>query len=247
MNWLMPADNATGDWVWHVRNDKVGSMTAAIRIDGEAFSILGPLGDASADPQGPCTPGLNFGGGDLEGHCPVQNQSSAADCRALCGRTPGCVGFIYDTCPKDSPGCNRSQIFPPPRCWLKAAMTGAASPEPCGCAGFMDKPNPPPLHHEGRGSSRVGGACPTAHAIPPLPQLGPPHILPTRTIYRFAGKGVAINLTFASPKFMENLDSFVPVALVQISAASVDGQSHDVDAFFEATGQLAVDNDSQNV
>ena len=107
MNWLMPADNATGDWVWHVRNDKVGSMTAAVRIDGEAFSILGPLGEAApADPHGPCTPGLNFGGGDLEGHCPVENQSSAADCRALCGRTAGCVGFIYDTCPKDVPGCN---------------------------------------------------------------------------------------------------------------------------------------------
>ena len=34
VNWLMPADNATGDWVWHVRNDKVGSMTGAVRVDG---------------------------------------------------------------------------------------------------------------------------------------------------------------------------------------------------------------------
>lgn len=23
INWVMPADNSTGDWVWHVRNDKV--------------------------------------------------------------------------------------------------------------------------------------------------------------------------------------------------------------------------------
>ena len=23
INWVMPADNATDDWVWHVRNDKV--------------------------------------------------------------------------------------------------------------------------------------------------------------------------------------------------------------------------------
>ena len=44
VNWLMPADNATGDWVWHVRNDKVGSMTAAVRVDGKVFGILGPLG-----------------------------------------------------------------------------------------------------------------------------------------------------------------------------------------------------------
>ena len=96
MNWLMPADNATGNWVWHVRNDKVGSMTAAVRIDGEAFSILGPLGEAPPPPPPPpplppgtppCTPGLNFGGGDLQGHCPVEHQSSAVECRALCGRT----------------------------------------------------------------------------------------------------------------------------------------------------------------
>ena len=252
MNWLMPADNATDDWVWHVRNDKVGSMTAAVRIDGESFSILGPLGDAAPDPQpdpeAPCTPGLNFGGGDLEGHCPVEKQSSAEQCRALCGRTAGCVGFIYDTCNRSAHGCNRSQTFPPPRCWLKAEMAGAGSAESCGCAGFMGRPNPPPLHNGGGGAgSSQGGACPKDYAIPPLTQLGPPYILPTRTIYTFAGKGVAVNLTFASPKFMERLDSFVPVALVRVSAVSTDGQPHEVDVFFEATGQLAVDNDSQNV
>ena len=227
-------------------------MTAAVRIDGVAFSILGPLGATTADPhvpdpEAPCTQGLNFGGGDLEGYCPVEKQPSAEQCRALCGRTAGCVGFIYDTCPNTAPGCNRSQTFPAPRCWLKAKMTGAGSAESCGCAGFMGRPNPPPLHSGGGGSSTEGGACPKDYAIPPLPQLSPPYILPTRTVYTFAGKGVAVNLTFASPKFMERLDSFVPVALVQVSAASTDGQSHEVDVFFEATGQLAVDDDSQNV
>ena len=47
VNWLLPANNATDAWVRHVRNDKVGSMTAALRIDDnapETFSILGPLG-----------------------------------------------------------------------------------------------------------------------------------------------------------------------------------------------------------
>jgi hypothetical protein len=76
-------------------------------------------------------------------------------------------------------------------------MEGAGTAEACGCAGFMNKSN----HGGGGGSgggggggggvggrkpSVEGGACPAAHAIPPLPQLGPPLILPTRTIYSFA-------------------------------------------------------------
>ena len=251
MNWLMPADNATGNWVWHVRNDKVGSMTAAVRIDGVAFSILGPLGKVGHPPppsplHRACTPGLNFGGGDLKGHCPVANQPNATVCRALCKATDGCVGFIYDTCAGSAPGCNRSQSFPSPRCWLKAEMAGAGSAEACGCAGFVNKPNPtvkPPSGH----SQYDGGACPATHAIPPLPQLGPPRIWPTRTQYSFAGSGLAVNLTFASPKFMEDLDSFLPVALFQVDVAATDGKTHDVEVFFEATGQLAVDNDRQNV
>jgi hypothetical protein len=253
MNWLMPADNATDSWVWHVRNDKVGSMTAAVRIDGKAFSILGPLGKAAPPPPpsppappGPCcTPGLNFGGGDLANHCPVVNQTSSAGCRALCAATAGCVGFIWDTCPGSKPGCNRSLSFGSPRCWLKAEMSGAGSAEACGCAGFMHKPNPPSLPP--RHVPFTGGACPAAHAIPPLPQLRPALVLPTSTVYSFAGSGVAVNLTFCSPKFMEELDSFLPVALVEVSVVALDGAVHDVGVFFEATGQLAVDSDRQNV
>ena len=37
------------------------------------------------------------------------------------------------------------------------------------------------------------------------------------------------------------------MALVQIDVRSVDGKEHNVEVFFEATGQLAVDNDAQNV
>eukprot|EP01052_Picozoa_sp_SAG31_P063689 SAG31_NODE_22603_length_522_cov_0.848700_1_plen_42_part_00 len=40
MNWLMPADNATGDWVWHVRNDKVGSMIDILIYDILIYDIL---------------------------------------------------------------------------------------------------------------------------------------------------------------------------------------------------------------
>ena len=246
----MPADNATGDWVWHVRNDKVGSLTAALRVDGKAFSLLGPLGQAAA-PQpaakGPaCTPGLNFGGGDLPAYCPVADRSvrTADACRALCAKVDGCVGFIFDTCTGAAPGCNRSQHFEAPHCWLKERMGGTGEPHPCSCAGFMHKPNPRPAPKPGAGTANQ---CPAGHAIPPLPQTAPAVILPTRTIYSYAGSGVAVNLTFASPKFMEDLDSFLPVALVQISVAATDGRTHDIEAFFELTGQLSVEVDTQKV
>ena len=136
VNWLIPADSPTDAWVWHVRNDKVGSITAALRIDGVAYSLLGPL---------------------------------------------------HSVCP--------------------------------------------------------GGPL----AMPALPLLAPAYILPTRTIFSYSGGGVVANLTLATPKFLEDLDSFVPLLLVDISVASVDGAVHKVQAFFEASGQLAVDADSTPV
>lgn len=42
-NWLSPADTLTGDWVYHVRGDKVGSLTALVRIDNITYSIMGPV------------------------------------------------------------------------------------------------------------------------------------------------------------------------------------------------------------
>ena len=137
INWLMPADNATDDWVWHVRNDKVGSMTAAAVIDGHAWSLLGPMAHQ---------------------------------------------------CPSGTP-----------------------------------------------------------LAMPALQQEGPPLITPTQTRYSFAGSGVRINMTFASPKFIEDLDSFLPVALLELLVVPLDNQKHNVQFFFEMTGQIAVDNDANNV
>eukprot|EP00039_Didymoeca_costata_P022326 m.346519 g.346519 ORF g.346519 m.346519 type:complete len:773 (+) comp29453_c0_seq1:52-2370(+) len=138
INWLMPSDNATGDWVWHVRNDKVGSMTALVRIDNVTYSILGPLHTA----------------------CPTNDSTLA---------------------------------------------------------------------------------------VPPLQQISPPIILPTRTVYSFTSQSVDINMTFASPKYIEDMDSYTPVALFTVEAISKDLQSHYVSVFFELTGQLVVDNDQNNV
>ena len=251
----MPADNATSNWVWHVRNDKVGSMTAAVRIDGAPYAILGPLGAlAPPPPPGPppanpvCTPGLNFGGGDMKQHCPEANTSltTAPECRTLCESVTGCVAFIFDNKTVAKPGCDRSKSFPAPRCWLKQKIGGTGEHDPDSCAGFIGKPNPPPGGLP-KPTPTAGGQCPSASAIPPLEQRGPPLILPTRTIFSFAGAGIAVNLTFSSPKFLGDLESFVPVALVQISVQAIDGKQHDVSAFFELTGQMVVDKDQEKV
>ena len=136
VNWLLPADNPTDAWVQHVRNDKVGSLTALVRVDEKTFTLLGPL--PTLCPSGPL--------------------------RAL-----------------------------------------------------------------------------------PLPSLGPALILPTRTIYNFRGAGIEVNLTFASPKFIEDLESYIPVLLIETSVAFTDGLPHTVQVFIELTGQVAVDTDSTNV
>ena len=130
-----------------------------------------------------------------------------------------------------------------PTARLKERMSGGGTHEPCGCAGFIGKPNPPPLRRAGP-PPPTSNQCPKGYAIRPLPQVGPPQILPTRTIYSYvsvlvprcpattcalicsallcltacaacappqAAAGVAVNLTFASPKFLEDLKSFLPV------------------------------------
>jgi hypothetical protein len=136
LNWLSPSDRPNDDWVWHVRNDKVGSLTVALRVDGVAHSLLGPLSTA-------CPPG------------PLKMSS--------------------------------------------------------------------------------------------LPTIGPAAILPTRTIFSYSGAGIVANLTFASPKFIQDLDSYVPILLAEISVHSTDGAAHSVEAFMEVAGQLAVDADTTPV
>ena len=48
-----------------------------------------------------------------------------------------------------------------------------------------------------------------------LPLQGLPEIHPTRTVYQFAGASVRVNMTFASPKFMEDLHALsLPLSLI---------------------------------
>ena len=79
-------------------------------------------------------------------------------------------------------------------------------------------------------------------SAPPLPQTGL-EVLPTRTIYSFAGQGVTISLTFLTAALPEDLDLLSrPVTYLIWSAQSADGNAHDVSVYFDASAELTVEN-----
>ncbi len=76
----------------------------------------------------------------------------------------------------------------------------------------------------------------------PLPQTGL-EVLPTRTIYSFAGQGVAVSLTFMTAVLPEDLDRLSrPVTYLIWSAESEDGKAHEVSIYFDASAELTVEN-----
>jgi len=79
-------------------------------------------------------------------------------------------------------------------------------------------------------------------SAPPLPQTNL-EILPTRTIYSFAGQGITASLTFMTAALPEDLDLLSrPVTYLIWSAQSTDGKSHDICVYFDACAELTVEN-----
>lgn len=73
-------------------------------------------------------------------------------------------------------------------------------------------------------------------------------VLPTRTVYDFAAAGVGITLTFMTPVLPSDLDVMSrPVTYVTWTVQSKDGKEHAVALYFDASGQLAVDTNAQEV
>ena len=67
-------------------------------------------------------------------------------------------------------------------------------------------------------------------------------VQPMQTLYKFACGPVNLDLTFTAPLFMDNLDLLSrPVNYISYEVTSNDGQSHDVELYFEAGPQWAVD------
>jgi len=73
-------------------------------------------------------------------------------------------------------------------------------------------------------------------------------VWPTRTIYEFAGNGVALTLTFLTPALPDDLAVLSrPVTYLVWDVRATDGQPHTVDIQFAAAGEITVNEPSQAV
>ena len=73
-------------------------------------------------------------------------------------------------------------------------------------------------------------------------------VRPTRTIYTLEAGGVAVTFTFTSPLLPDDLELIGrPASYIAWSLKSNDGQSHDVDLYFDHTAELVVNETKQNV
>jgi len=82
---------------------------------------------------------------------------------------------------------------------------------------------------------------------PVLEQTGL-EVLPTRTVYEFAGAGVKLGLTFFTPGLPDDLDVLSrPLTYIEWTVASGDGAGHEVAIYFDAASDLAVNTSDQPV
>lgn len=73
-------------------------------------------------------------------------------------------------------------------------------------------------------------------------------VLPTRTIYRFAGAGLNVALTFMTPALPEDIDVLSrPITYLTWDVNSVDGKTHNVTLELGHSGEMAVDEPEQPV
>jgi hypothetical protein len=92
---------------------------------------------------------------------------------------------------------------------------------------------------------RVMGASPTN--VPALEQKSLT-VLPTRTIYTFAGAGVELTLTFMTPALPDDLEVLSwPVTYVTYDFKATDGKKHDVNFSLKASAELTVNSANQEV
>jgi len=84
-------------------------------------------------------------------------------------------------------------------------------------------------------------------ALPPMQQTGL-EVLPTRTIYTFEGEGVRLSLTFMTPALPGDIDLLSrPVTYLTWEASSIDKSKHEIEVWFDASAELAVNVPGQQV
>ena len=73
-------------------------------------------------------------------------------------------------------------------------------------------------------------------------------VMPTHTVYKFAGKGVEVGLTFFTPAFLDDLEVLSrPVTYLTWTVRSTDGGQHKVDVLLEARAGIATSYEGQAV
>lgn len=73
-------------------------------------------------------------------------------------------------------------------------------------------------------------------------------VLPTRTIYHFAGGGVQVRLMFTTPALPMNIDILSrPTTYINCEVAATDSKTHEVEFYFDAGGELATNEGNQKV
>jgi Domain of unknown function (DUF4965)/Domain of unknown function (DUF5127)/Domain of unknown function (DUF1793)/Domain of unknown function (DUF4964) len=94
-------------------------------------------------------------------------------------------------------------------------------------------------------TARLMGATPANIAA--LPQTSVT-VRPTRTIYTFANARVRVTLTFMTPSLPSDLDVLSrPVTYISWDVTSADGQSHQVQVYFDCGADIAVNTTDQAV
>jgi len=92
---------------------------------------------------------------------------------------------------------------------------------------------------------RLMGSQPTS--LEPVKQTGVT-VFPTRTVYNFQNESVNIQLIFTTPALVSNLDVLSrPVTYLTWKIKSVDGNDHDVQVYFDCSGEVAVNTPDQNL
>ncbi len=91
----------------------------------------------------------------------------------------------------------------------------------------------------------TGGALRWSETAPPLKQLSLT-VTPTRTMYKFDGAGIALDLTFLTPSLPDDLDVLSrPVTYLIWDVRSSDGKPHKVKLYLDCASHLVVDRSSQ--
>lgn len=81
----------------------------------------------------------------------------------------------------------------------------------------------------------------------PMRQLGL-QVTPLSTRYDFEADGVALSVRFTTPLLLDDLELLSrPASYVSLEARSTDGRAHDVQIYFDVTGEWCVDGSHQRV